>query len=121
MKFEKCHISDEPVTIEEIEKALAVAAYLVVRYGPVYAPLVDRLERELEDAKRNEPIAKAKRILAEYAKRGMTLENGFGRRSSGRRAEPEPEEGQPSPLALRGRPEARSVAQHPRRRRSPQS
>lgn len=39
----------EPVTAERIERALVRCAYLVARddEGAVYAPILDRLEREL--------------------------------------------------------------------------
>ncbi len=39
--------SQEPVTEERLERALAYAAWVVARHGTVYAPLFDRLEREL--------------------------------------------------------------------------
>jgi hypothetical protein len=39
-------------TLPELEGALAVVAYIVVRHGDVYAPLLDRLEHEVEEAKR---------------------------------------------------------------------
>jgi hypothetical protein len=59
--------------IERIERALVLAAYVVVRHGPVYAPLVDRLERELEAARRNDPSERAKRILEVYATDGALI------------------------------------------------
>lgn len=37
-------------TIAEIENALRVVAYGVVRHGDAYVPLLERLERELEAA-----------------------------------------------------------------------
>lgn len=58
--------------IERLERALALAAYMVLRHGPVYAPYIDRLERELEAARRNDPSERAKRILETY-----TLEGGL--------------------------------------------
>lgn len=51
---------------ERIEGALLVAAYVVVRHGPQYAPIVERLERELETARREDPVARAQRILDDY-------------------------------------------------------
>jgi hypothetical protein len=56
--------------IEEVERALALAAYIVLRHGPVYAPYIDRLERELEAARRNDPTQRAKRILQIYTVEG---------------------------------------------------
>jgi hypothetical protein len=59
------------VTIERLERALALTAYLVVLDGPVAIPWFERVERELA-AKRAEQdtIARAKRLLESY--RGMT-------------------------------------------------
>lgn len=57
--------------IERLERALALAAYIVLRHGSVYAPYIDRLEKELEAARRNDPTERAKRILETY-----TLEGG---------------------------------------------
>jgi hypothetical protein len=56
--------------IERLERALALAAYIVLRHGPVYAPYIDRLERELEAARRDDPIERAKRILEIYTVEG---------------------------------------------------
>jgi len=52
--------------IERIERALTLAAYVVVRHGPVYAPLLDRLEWELDAARLNDPTERARRILEAY-------------------------------------------------------
>src|SRR5262249_40489409 len=42
--------------IQRLERALALAAYIVLRHGLVYAPYIDRLERELEVARRSSPM-----------------------------------------------------------------
>ncbi len=64
--------------VDRLERALVVAAYIVVRYGAVYAPYVDRLEAELEAARKGDAAARARRILARYAAgvedRGEVLE-----------------------------------------------
>jgi hypothetical protein len=69
--------------IKRLERALVLAAYIVLRHGPIYAPYIDRLERELEAARQNDPTERAKRILATYAVDGtpnaMRLENLRGR------------------------------------------
>jgi hypothetical protein len=59
-----------PMTIERLERALVLAAYIVVRHGPEYACHVDRLEKELEAARRDDPVARAKRILEAYTREG---------------------------------------------------
>jgi hypothetical protein len=56
--------------IEALERALALAAYIVLRHGPIYAPYNDRLERELENARKNDPTERAKRILQTYTVEG---------------------------------------------------
>jgi hypothetical protein len=57
---------------ERIERALVLAAYIVVRHGPQYAPYVERLEKELEAARRDDPVSRAQRILATYTRDGGT-------------------------------------------------
>ena len=59
-----------PPLVERIERALVLAAYIVVRHGPKFAPLVDRLEKELEAARRDDPVERAKRILDAYTRDG---------------------------------------------------
>ncbi|MET4801408.1 hypothetical protein [Bradyrhizobium sp. LB11.1] len=54
----------EPVTIERLERALALCAHLVVRDGPVVVPLFERLERELAAMRQTEDaMGRAKRLL----------------------------------------------------------
>lgn len=58
------------IEIERIEKALALAAYIVLRHGPTYAIYIDLLEAELEAARRSDPTERAKRILETYTIKG---------------------------------------------------
>lgn len=58
--------------VERLEHALVLVAYIVLRHGPIYAPYIDRLERELEAARQNDPTERAKRILETYAAKGDT-------------------------------------------------
>lgn len=61
---------DDGVTIERIERALALLAYLIERDGPVYAPIFERLERELASLHaRDDTVARAKRLLESYGGR----------------------------------------------------
>jgi len=54
----------EPVTIERVERGLALCAYLVMRDGPVCAPLFERLERELAAMRQTQDtVSRAKRLL----------------------------------------------------------
>lgn len=58
------------VTIERLERALAIAAYVVVLDGPVAAPLFNRLERELATARAaGDTVARAMALLDSYKQR----------------------------------------------------
>lgn len=54
----------EPCSVEDLEHTLAVVARAVINFGPAYAPILKRLEAELEHARREDPVAHAKRLLA---------------------------------------------------------
>lgn len=57
----------DDISLERLERALVAMAYIVVRHGPAYAPILDRLEREVEDRRRrDEPVSRARRLLAAY-------------------------------------------------------
>jgi hypothetical protein len=59
-------MSDE-ITVERLERALAVCAYLVRRDGPVVAPIFERLERELVALRaQQDTVARAKKMLESY-------------------------------------------------------
>lgn len=61
----------EPLTAERLERAIVVLAYVITVHGPVYAPLLDALERELEEVRRQAaPLERAQRILAAYTADG---------------------------------------------------
>jgi hypothetical protein len=48
--------------LAELEQALTAAAHIVLRYGDVYAPIMERLEREVEEARRRaESLERARR------------------------------------------------------------
>jgi hypothetical protein len=64
----------EAVTVERLERALAVCAYLVERDGPVVVPLFERLERELAVMRQTQDtVARAKRLLETYSGRQPCL------------------------------------------------
>jgi hypothetical protein len=57
----------EPVTIERVERALAVLAHLVALDGPVVIPLFERMERELAAMRaQHATVERAKRLLESY-------------------------------------------------------
>lgn len=67
-------MTSEPITVERLERALAVAAYVVVLDGPVMVPIFERLERELAAMRRQEDtVARAKRLLETYSSRSPRL------------------------------------------------
>jgi hypothetical protein len=37
----------DDITLERVERALAAVSYAILLDGPVYAPVLDRLEREI--------------------------------------------------------------------------
>jgi hypothetical protein len=53
----------EPITVERLERAVALCAYLVVRDGPVMVPMFERLERELAAMRQTQDaVERAKRF-----------------------------------------------------------
>lgn len=64
------------MTVERLERALLVMAEIVVLHGPAYAPLLNRLERELEQLKRDDPVAKARRLIETLQERAMVQRSG---------------------------------------------
>lgn len=55
------------VTIERLERALAIAAYVVVLDGPIAAPLFNRLERELATARAtSDTMSRARALIESY-------------------------------------------------------
>jgi hypothetical protein len=61
----------EPLTIERLERAVALCAYLVMLDGPVVIPLFESLERDLALMKAEQnAVSRAKRLLESYRKPG---------------------------------------------------
>jgi hypothetical protein len=56
--------------VERLERTLVLAAQIVLQHGPVYAPYIDRLELELDKARKTDPTERAKRILERYTAGG---------------------------------------------------
>jgi hypothetical protein len=62
---------DEPITIERLERALAVAAYIVTLDGPKAVPIFERLERELAAMRADQDaVGRAKKLLESYSTAG---------------------------------------------------
>ncbi|MFD2679058.1 hypothetical protein [Camelimonas lactis] len=56
--------------VQRIERALVLAAYIVTRHGEKYAGYIDRLEAELAEARKVDPMARAQAILDRYTRAG---------------------------------------------------
>ncbi len=62
-----------PPSVERLQEALVLAAYIVDKHGPVYLPIMNRVERELIAAKQVERgVTRARQILDDYM---MTSQN----------------------------------------------
>lgn len=58
---------DEPVTLERLERALAAISYAILLDGPVYAPVLDRLEREIAALRaRDDVVSRARQHLERF-------------------------------------------------------
>lgn len=59
---------DEPVTLERLLQAQRAVAYCIAMDGPVYVPLLERLEREIAALRASEDwVSHAHRILEDHA------------------------------------------------------
>jgi hypothetical protein len=57
-----------PVTIERLETALAIVARAIIADGAVYAPIFDRLEREIAALRaHDDAVSRAQRYLSARA------------------------------------------------------
>lgn len=62
----------EAITVERLERALALCAYLVTLDGPKRVPLFERLERELASMRQTEDaVVRAKRLLENLRSRPL--------------------------------------------------
>jgi hypothetical protein len=53
------------MSVDALRAYRVFIAWVVVEYGPAYAPLLDRVERDLEEAKRQDPMQRARSVLEE--------------------------------------------------------
>lgn len=66
--------TDQPVTIERVRDALIVAARLVEYHGEAYAPIFERLEREMVEMQRRTGVAERARRITLLASGAMDRE-----------------------------------------------
>ena len=71
-------LSAEPVTIERLERALAVISYVIVQEGAggaVYGPYLARLEKEIDALKaQDDVVARARRHIKRLRDQAAVLE-----------------------------------------------
>lgn len=67
---------DHPITVDRIERALAIAAHVVTMNGEIYIPTFERPEREMEEVRRRDPqaIERGRRSPARLRHRSLLLE-----------------------------------------------
>lgn len=57
----------DDVTIERLERALAAISYAILLDGPIYAPVLERLEREIAAMRANEDaVSRARQHLEQF-------------------------------------------------------
>jgi hypothetical protein len=56
--------NDLPVTLEQLLEEQAAVAYCILKDGPMYAPILERYEREIAVMRaRDDTVSRARRIL----------------------------------------------------------
>lgn len=60
------------VTEAQLLADIALVSEIILEHGEKYAPLLDRLEQELETRRRNDPISRARMHLARAQAIGAT-------------------------------------------------
>lgn len=59
---------DEPITIERLERALALVSWMMIEDGPAWTPYFERLESELAAMRaRDDAMSRARRYLDAHA------------------------------------------------------
>jgi hypothetical protein len=67
-------VSDDVITVERLERALAVCAYLIVRHGDYVTPLFERIERDLAALRaQHAAVDRAKALLMSLATSGAPM------------------------------------------------
>lgn len=69
-------LSKRYISPEELAAYRVFAAYLVAEFGAEYVAVLDRVERDLEAALRDDPIRRARRILESAVRPAQTLSGG---------------------------------------------
>jgi hypothetical protein len=66
MAVSRKNVSGE-VTLVRLERALAAISYAIVLDGPIYAPILERLEREITALRADEDtVARARQYVERY-------------------------------------------------------
>lgn len=65
---------DGLITLERLERALALVSWMILEDGPAMAPYLERLEREIEQVRRqNDVVARARRYLTKYGSKYLAV------------------------------------------------
>ena len=67
MLTDKKRDRQDEVSIERLERALAAISFAILLDGPVYAPVLERLEREIAAMRANEDaVSRARQYLEQF-------------------------------------------------------
>ena len=67
----------DEVTIERLERALLAISYAIQLDGPVYAPVLERLEREIAAVRANEDaVSRARQYLEQFRDQAAVASSG---------------------------------------------
>jgi hypothetical protein len=76
---EKRNYHREDLTIERLERALAAISYAILLDGPVYAPVLNRLEREIAALRASEDVvSRAQQYLEQFRDQAAAAANTGG-------------------------------------------
>jgi hypothetical protein len=67
----------DEITVERLERALAAISYAILLDGPIYAPVLDRLEREIAAARASEDVvSRARQYLEQFRNQAAAASSG---------------------------------------------
>jgi hypothetical protein len=66
-------MSDDVITVERLERALVLCAYLIELDGPIMIPMFERIERDLAALRQTQDtVARAKALLDTLQQKHLT-------------------------------------------------
>jgi hypothetical protein len=77
MARSKRHV-DQEVTLERLERALETCCYAILLDGPIYAPYLERLEREIAAMRAKEDaVSRARQYLEQFRDQATAASGGL--------------------------------------------